>query len=375
MRGLCRDRCLAPRIPIRGPPVWMKCERAEKAPRSIRWRFDQMVQHLGQDFEVSRHRRQRVMGNDCAPFVICLSAQRSAWRRTASMSSGRTAGRHHPWPSSPPRRRAATAFWPRPPGCARGIRRRRNRAGRHRFRPSVDCMRRYPGETRAGCEPPSRRTLQSPRSPGPTACGSAPSPAPCASARFRPAVLVGVAHYHSARGGEGWECELERSARPASDSTQIRPPWRSTISCKSPDRCPYREFRFHAAFEHAEHPVGVLRIDTDSVVAHRKQPPFPSRLRRDMDSRGFLASVLDRIGNEVLEKLHQQNLFGYHGRQWIGSYYGAALRDGRLEIEQRLGENRAAIDRGELPCSRSLTSQYASRAFSKASILRAPSTE
>src|SRR5271170_2538991 len=56
-------------------------------------------------------------------------------------------------------------------------------------------------------------------------------------------------------------------------------------------------------FEHAEHALGVLRIDTDSVVLDRKQPPFPVFLRRDIDFRRLLASVLDRIRNQVLEKL------------------------------------------------------------------------
>src|ERR1035437_7820288 len=75
------------------------------------------------------------------------------------------------------------------------------------------------------------------------------------------------------------------------------------------------------AFEHSEYPVGVLRIDSDPVVAHRKAPAFRITLRRNMNPRGFLAPVLDRIGDKVLKKLHRQDRFGDHGGQWIGGYH------------------------------------------------------
>src|ERR1035437_5008893 len=131
----------------------------------------------------------------------------------------------------------------------------------------------------------------------------------------------------------GWNCKLERSApsdfRFHPDSSA--PALDNSLTNRQAD-ARTGDFASMQAFEHAEHPVGVLRIDTDSVVPHREQPPFRASLGRDMDSRCFLAAVLDRIGNEVLEKLHQHNFFGYHGRQWVGSYSGATLRDGRLEV-------------------------------------------
>jgi hypothetical protein len=51
-----------------------------------------------------------------------------------------------------------------------------------------------------------------------------------------------------------------------------------------------------------------------------------------MDSGRFLASVLDRIGNEVLEKLRQQDFFGHHGGQRIGGYDGAIFGYSYLKV-------------------------------------------
>src|SRR5664280_1900219 len=174
-------------------------------------------------------------------------------------------------------------------------------------------------ETRAGCEPSSRQTLQIPRSPRLTASGVrgtllSPRRAPCVNARFR---LPGRSCSFSVRAPESrlpmavGNCELKRSA-PARFRFH---PDSSTLAFDH--FLTYREtdagagnFASMQAFEHAEHPLGVLRIDTDSVVPHREQPAFRISLRGDMDSRRFLASVLDRIGNKVLENLHQRDFFG-----------------------------------------------------------------
>jgi len=146
----------------------------------------------------------------------------------------------------------------------------------------------------------------------------------------------------------GRNCKLERSAPPCfrfhPDSSALA--LDDLLTSARPMPVPEISFPWQAP-EHAEHPAGVLRIDTDSVVPHRKQPPFAVSLRRDMDSRRFLASVLDRIGNQVLEKLCQHDLLGHHGWQRIRGHDGATLRNGRLQVQQRFGENSAAIDRSE----------------------------
>src|ERR1035438_8686082 len=202
-------------------------------------------------------------------------------------------------------------------------------------------MRPRRGETRAGCEPSSRQTLQTPRSPGPTAFGPRGTPefprrAPGVSARFRLPCGSGRNRPFSVRGARpGFRaavanCELEDSAPPGFRFHPDPPTLAlDNLLTKRKTDASAGNFSSMQAYEHAEYPAGVLRIDTDSVVPHRKQPPFRISLRRDMDSRYFLASVLDRIGNEVLEKLHQHDLFGGKGWQRIGGYYGAILRDGR----------------------------------------------
>src|ERR1035441_561106 len=207
-------------------------------------------------------------------------------------------------------------------------------------------MRPRRGETRAGCEPPSRQTLQTPRSPGPTASGPRGTPefprrAPGVSARFRLPCGSGRNRPFSVRGARpGFRaavgnCELEDSA-PPDFRFHPDPPTLAldNLLTKRKTDASAGNFASMQAFEHAEHPVGVLRIDTDSVVSHRKHPPFRVSLRRDMDSRCFLASVLDRIGNKVLKKLRQQDFFGHHGGQRIRGYDGAIFGYSYLRSEE-----------------------------------------
>ena len=67
--------------------VWMKCARAERACRSIRWHFESDGAGPWSVF-----RSLRITGGKgswvttALRSVICLSVERSAWRRTASMS-------------------------------------------------------------------------------------------------------------------------------------------------------------------------------------------------------------------------------------------------------------------------------------------------
>src|ERR1039458_9625033 len=199
-------------------------------------------------------------------------------------------------------------------------------------------------ETRAGREPPSRQTLQIPRWRGPTAFGPRGTPgfpprAPGVSARFRHPCGFGRSRPFSVRGARpGFRaavgnCELEGSA-PPDFRFHPDPPTLAldNLLTKSRTDASAGNFASMKAFEHAKHPVGVVRIDTDSVVPHRKYPPFRVFLRRDLSSRDFLASVLDRIGNQVLEKLRQQDLFGHHSGQRPRGYHGAIFGYSYLEI-------------------------------------------
>src|ERR1035441_282729 len=200
-------------------------------------------------------------------------------------------------------------------------------------------MKPRPAEALAGYEPPSRQTLRTPLR-APRVC--ARFQLPPGFDRSRPCSVIAPRSGIRAVAGN---CKLESRAAP-----RFRfHPDPSTLAlddllAKRQTDARTGDFAPMQAFKHAEHPLGVSRFDPDSVVPHGKQTSFPVSLGRNMDSRRFPASELDRIRNQVLEKLRQHNLLGYHGWQGIGSYDGAALRDGSLEVEQGFGQNRAAIE-------------------------------
>ena len=75
---------------------------------------------------------------------------------------------------------------------------------------------------------------------------------------------------------------------PARDSTQIRPPWRSTIFLQIARPMPVPGYSLAAVqpLEDQEDPLDVLRLDADAVVAHAKNCHSSSvSLRRDVDLR------------------------------------------------------------------------------------------
>src|SRR2546421_248175 len=137
-------------------------------------------------------------------------------------------------------------------------------------------MRPRPGEARASREPPSRQTLRT---------------------RHRPLLVQWAAM------GNG---ELEGSAAPGfrfhPDSSTLA---LDNLLAQRQTDASAGNFLSVQPFEHAEDAVFVLRFDTDSIVPHCKTPRFRIFLRRDVDGGRFPGSVLDRIGNQVLEKLHQ----------------------------------------------------------------------
>src|ERR1051326_6769402 len=166
-------------------------------------------------------------------------------------------------------------------------------------------MRLRPGETRAGCGPPLRQTVQILSSPDPTASGTrgisaSPRQAPGVSRRFRLQCGIGASCPFSLHApGSGilmgaGNRELERSAPPGfrfyPDSSALT---LDSFPANRKTDAGTRNFASMQTFKQAEHAVGVLRINADSVVPHRKQPPFRYPRCRDMDSRCLLAFVLD----------------------------------------------------------------------------------
>src|SRR5580698_686998 len=81
--------------------------------------------------------------------------------------------------------------------------------------------------------------------------------------------------------------------------------------------------------KHAKYELGVRRVDTDAVIFHREQPFSGSSHTGNMDCERRLASIFDRIANQIMENLYQHGLLSYHGRQRIGGHRSAALLNAR----------------------------------------------
>src|SRR6266496_4978458 len=110
--------------------------------------------------------------------------------------------------------------------------------------------------------------------------------------------------------------------------------------------------------ENDEYLVEILRVDADAVVAHAEVPLLGllpgNRLRRadggnlairrrfahraDVDARLLRPAELDRIADEVLEKLRELRGVHNHGRHPVLGDLGGGLLDGQLEIVERGGE-------------------------------------
>src|SRR6266511_1196581 len=98
--------------------------------------------------------------------------------------------------------------------------------------------------------------------------------------------------------------------------------------------------------EDDEDPVQELRIDADPVVLHREQPLVAPRNRGHVD-RGSLAgpAELDRVPDEVLEGLRQATGVPGDARERAARDDGVALLDRGSEVQERLIERRAHVDR------------------------------
>ena len=104
------------------------------------------------------------------------------------------------------------------------------------------------------------------------------------------------------------------------------------------------------ALKDDENTLCILRLDTDAVIAHRKQPvgpaPAPSGLavgrvsplrgrdvlRPNVDFGGTLAPKLDGVAQQVLKQLYQLRPVGHQGWQAIVGDLGAALLNGCLKV-------------------------------------------
>src|SRR5690606_28859209 len=62
--------------------------------------------------------------------------------------------------------------------------------------------------------------------------------------------------------------------------------------------------------EDLEDAVRIVRVEADAVVAHPDLPRCAVPLRAELDARGRVARGLDRVDEQVLEKLHHLDAVG-----------------------------------------------------------------
>src|SRR5829696_6500129 len=71
----------------------------------------------------------------------------------------------------------------------------------------------------------------------------------------------------------------------------------------------------------------ILRSDPDPIIAYREEPGTVLAGRRDVDTRRLVAPELERVADQVLEKLSQADRIGLDGREEIVGDGRAALLD------------------------------------------------
>ena len=128
---------------------------------------------------------------------------------------------------------------------------------------------------------------------------------------------------------------------PGRDSTQIRPPCRSTtlLQIASPIPVPGYLSRPCSRWKIWKIRSPVLRRDADAVVAHREDPLLTGPLGRDVDARRAVAE-LQRVADQVLEELDELGRVGEHRGQVIMGHHRPLLLDGPAEIGHRLIKRR-----------------------------------
>ena len=67
--------------------------------------------------------------------------------------------------------------------------------------------------------------------------------------------------------------------------------------------------------ENDEDPVGILGIDSNAVIANRKQPFVLPLYRRNVNARGPVTVELDRVADKVLKQLGKLSAVGHNHRQ------------------------------------------------------------
>src|SRR5579862_3627382 len=100
------------------------------------------------------------------------------------------------------------------------------------------------------------------------------------------------------------------------------------------------------AFEKPENLIRVARLDPDPVVGDRKNPPAVLARRGNLYTGVLLATVLERVAEQILEQLRQVHRVNRQDRQVAAGDFGAGLFDRGAEVLQNTGEDAGGIDGG-----------------------------
>ena len=88
--------------------------------------------------------------------------------------------------------------------------------------------------------------------------------------------------------------------------------------------------------EYDKYAVGVLRIDTNTVVSDREKPAAVPSFGRNMNTQSLHPSKLDGIAYEILKELHELRSIGCHCWKRVMSHLRTTVRNRGLQVSQRL---------------------------------------
>ncbi len=100
------------------------------------------------------------------------------------------------------------------------------------------------------------------------------------------------------------------------------------------------------ALEDHENLLGVLRVDSDAVISHRKTPFRTSPLGRDMDSRRLSPAELNSIPDQVLKQQAKLRLITHYAGQRI--VRDDCLRFSGCRLQVRQGFFECGLDFGRI---------------------------
>src|SRR5579863_2469193 len=97
--------------------------------------------------------------------------------------------------------------------------------------------------------------------------------------------------------------------------------------------------------EHAENLIGMLHVETNSVVSHAKSPIVASLARRYLNLRlSNAGAIFDCVTDEIRKDLNQVAAGRRDRRQWIDGDFRTAFLNGGIEILQSPLDQVIAID-------------------------------